>query len=105
MSYVTIKSDIISGNALNSILLDGKECTIYTRQYNEGNKNGYSFQGACITVNTDDGTPDTRFLNVYRGNDIDSLTDEQLKELSKTYFIQKKSQLTIRNGIIIVLSL
>lgn len=90
MSYVTIKSDIISGNALNSILLDGKECTIYTRQYNEGNKNGYSFQGAYITVNTDDGTPDTRFLNVYRGNDIDSLTDEQLKELSKTYFIPKK---------------
>lgn len=90
MSYVTIKSDIISGNALNSILLDGKECKIYTRQYNEDNKKDYSFQGAYITVNTDDGTPETRFLNVYQGNDINSLTDKQLKELSKTYFIPKK---------------
>lgn len=89
MSYVTIKSDIISGNALNSILLDGKECKIYTKQYNDGNKKDYSFQGAYITVNTDDGTPETRFLNVYQGNDINSLTDKQLKELSKTYFIPK----------------
>lgn len=89
-SYVTIKSDIISGNALNSIILDGQECTIYTKQYNDGNIRDCKFQGAYITVNKDDGTPVTQFLNVYQGNDIDSLTDEQLKELSKTYFIPKK---------------
>lgn len=89
-SYVTIKSDIISGNALNSIILDGQECTIYTKQYNDGNIRDCKFQGAYITVNKDDGTPITQFLNVYQGNDIDSLTDEQLKELSKTYFIPKK---------------
>ena len=89
-SYVTIKSDIISGNALNSIILDGQECTIYTKQYNDGNIRDCKFQGAYITENKDDGTPITQFLNVYQGNDIDSLTDEQLKELSKTYFIPKK---------------
>lgn len=89
-SYVTIKSDIISGNALNSIILDGQECTIYTKQYNDGNIRDCKFQGAYITVNKDDGTPVTKFLNVYQGNDIDSLTDERLKELSKTYFIPKK---------------
>ena len=90
MSYVTIKSDIISGNALNSIILDGQECTIYTKQYNDGNIRDCKFQGAYITVNQDDGTPVTQFLNVYQGNDINRLTDEQLKELSKTYFIPKK---------------
>lgn len=89
-SYVTIKSDIISGNALNSIILDGQECTIYTKQYNDGNIRDCKFQGAYITVNKDDGTPVTQFINVYQGNDIDNLTDEQLKELSKTYFIPKK---------------
>lgn len=90
MSYVTIKSDIISGNALNSIILDGQECTIYTKHYNDGNIRDCKFQGAYITVNKDDGTPVTQFLNVYQGNNIDSLTDEQLKELSKKYFIPKK---------------
>lgn len=89
-SYVTIKSDIISGNALNSMILDGQECTIYTKQYNDGNIRDYKFQGAYITVNSDDGTPVTQFLNVYQGNDIDRLTDEQLKNLSKTHFIPKK---------------
>lgn len=89
-SYVTIKSDIISGNALNSIILDGQECTIYTKQYNDGNIRDCKFQGAYITVNKDDGTPVTQFLNIYQGNDIDRLTDEQLKELSKKYFIPKK---------------
>lgn len=89
-SYVTIKSDIISGNALNSIILDGQECTIYTKQYNDGNIRDYKFQGAYITVNNDDGTPVTQFLNVYQGDDINSLTDEQLKNLSKTHFIPKK---------------
>lgn len=89
-SYVTIKSDIISGNALNSIILDGQECTIYTKHYNDGNIRDCKFQGAYITVNKDDGTPVTQFLNIYQGNDIDRLTDEQLKELSKKYFIPKK---------------
>ena len=89
-SYVTIKSDIISGNALNSMILDGQECTIYTKQYNDGNIRDYKFQGAYITVNNDDGTPVTKFLNVYQGDDINSLTDEKLKNLSKTHFIPKK---------------
>lgn len=89
-SYVTIKSDIISGNALNSMILDGQECTIYTKQYNDGNIRDYKFQGAYITVNSDDGTPVTQFLNVYQRDDINSLTDEQLKNLSKTHFIPKK---------------
>lgn len=86
LSNVTIKSDIISGNALNSVVLDGKYCTIYTKEYNGGTLTDCSFEGAYITVNDAAGTPVTKFLKIYDG-DVSRLTDEEKNKLSEQYFI------------------
>lgn len=92
LSNVTIKSDIKSGNALNSVVLDGKYCTIYTKEYNGGTLKDCSFEGAYITVNKADGTPETKFLKIYDG-DISNLTDEKKKELSEEYFILEPKEI------------
>lgn len=92
LSNVTIKSDIISGDALHSVILDGQYCTIYTKQYNDGNLKECTFEGAYITINKADGTPETKFLKIYDG-DISNLTDEEKKELSKEYFINEPKEI------------
>lgn len=86
LSNVTIKSDIISGDALNSVVLDGKYCTIYTKEYNGGTLTNCSFEGAYITVNDAGGTPVTKFLKIYDG-EVSGLTDEEKNKLSEQYFI------------------
>lgn len=92
LSNVTIKSDIISGDALHSVVLDGKYCTIYTKKYNGGTLTDCSFEGAYITVNEADGTPVTKFLNIYDG-DISGLTEEEKKQRAKKYFIYDPVQI------------
>ena len=100
LSNVTIKSDIISGDALNSVVLDGKYCTIYTKEYNGGTLKDCSFEGAYITVNEADGTPVTRFLKIYDG-DIRGLTEEEKKTLSEQYFIfEPKEIVNTETGVV-----
>ncbi|MGN0528627.1 MAG: hypothetical protein ACI4IE_05795, partial [Eubacterium sp.] len=88
LSKVTIKSDITSGDSLNSVVLDGQYCTVYTAVYNEDNLKDCTFAGAYVTINNDDGTSVTKFVEPYKG-DISELTDEEIDELSKSYFIEK----------------
>lgn len=92
LSNVTIKSDIISGDALHSVVLDGKYCTIYTKKYNGGTLTNCNFEGAYITVNEADGTPVTKFLKIYDG-DISGLTEEEKKQRAKEYFIYDPVQI------------
>ena len=88
LSQVTIKSDITSGDALNSVVLDGQYCNLYTSIYNDETLKDCTFAGAYITINNDDGTSVTKFVKPYDG-DISSLTDEEINELAKEYFIRK----------------
>ncbi len=88
LSQVTIKSDITSGDALNSVVLDGQYCNLYTSIYNYETLKDCTFAGAYITINNDDGTSVTKFVKPYDG-DISSLTDEEINELAKEYFIRK----------------
>ncbi|MGN0515571.1 hypothetical protein, partial [Eubacterium sp.] len=88
LSNITIKNDITSGDALHSVVLDGQYCTVYTSVYNEDKLKDCVFAGAYVTVNNDDGTSVTRFIEPYKG-DISQLTDEEIEELSKSYFIEK----------------
>ncbi|MGN0522685.1 MAG: hypothetical protein ACI4IG_00255 [Eubacterium sp.] len=88
LSKVTIKSDITSGDSLNSVVLDGQYCTVYTAVYNEDNLKDCTFAGAYVTINNDDGTSVTKFVEPYKG-DISQLTEEEIDELSKSYFIEK----------------
>ncbi|MGN1160730.1 MAG: hypothetical protein ACI4SX_00635, partial [Candidatus Fimenecus sp.] len=88
LSQVTIKSDITSGDALNSVVLDGHYCNLYTSIYNDDKLKDCVFAGAYITINNDDGTSVTKFVKPYDG-DISSLTEEEIEELSKSYFIRK----------------
>lgn len=88
LSQVTIKSDITSGDALNSVVLDGQYCNLYTSIYNDETLKDCTFAGAYITINNDDGTSVTKFVKPYDG-DTSSLTDEEIEELSKSYFIRK----------------
>ncbi|MGN1123133.1 MAG: hypothetical protein ACI4RR_02220, partial [Eubacterium sp.] len=89
LSKVTIKSDITSGDSLHSVVLDGQYCTVYTAVYNEDNLKDCTFAGAYVTINNDDGTSVTKFIEPYKG-DISQLTDEEIEELSKSYFIEKE---------------
>ena len=87
LSNITIKSDITSGDALHTTVSDGQYCTIYTKSYNkEGSLTDCTFQGAYVTVNNDDGTSVTRFAEIYI-EDMSDLTEEELEQLSKEYFI------------------
>lgn len=80
----TISSDIENGNMLFSTVNDGETCTIHTK-VTDGNS-GHVFQGAYVTVYDDAGNPITKFVKVYPG-DTSNLTEEELLELSKSYFI------------------
>lgn len=88
LSNITIKNDIVSGDSLHTVLLDGQYCTIYTSNYNGGTITDCEFQGAYVTVNNDDGTSTTKYVQPYQG-DISNLTEEELQELAKDYFIEK----------------
>lgn len=88
LSQVTIKSDITSGDALNSVVLDGQYCNLYTSIYNDETLKDCTFAGAYITINNADGTSVTKFVKPYDG-DMSSLTDEEIDELAKEYFIRK----------------
>lgn len=89
-STVTIKSDITSDDALHTEVEDGQYCTVYTSSYNkEGGLTDCTFQGAYVTVNNDDGTSSTRFVEIYQG-DISGFTEEELEELAKEYFIEDR---------------
>lgn len=88
LSNVTIKSDITSGDSLHSVVLDGQYCTVFTSVYNEDKLKDCVFAGAYVTVNNDDGTSVTKFVEPYKG-DLSQLTDEEIDELSKSYFIEK----------------
>lgn len=88
LSQVTVKSDIVSGDALNSVILDGQYCNLYTAVYNDDKLKDCIFAGAYVTINNDDGTSVTKFIKPYEG-DTSSLTQEELDELAKSYFIRK----------------
>lgn len=88
LSQVVIKSDITSGDALNSVVLDGQYCTVYTAVHNDDKLKDCVLAGAYITINNDDGTSVTKFVKPYSG-DLSSLTEEEIEELSKSYFIRK----------------
>lgn len=81
---VTISSDIKNGNLFYTTVNDGQECTIHTKLTED--KSGHTFQGAYVTEYDDEGNPQTKFVNVYSG-DTTGKTDEQLLELSRTYFM------------------
>lgn len=81
----SISSDIQNGNLFYSTVSDGKLCTIRTKRLEETDT--YKFQGAYVTVYQDDGTPVTRFITIYNGDDIGRLTPEEKLELSKNYFL------------------
>ena len=88
LSDVTIKNDITSGDALHSVVLDGQYCTVYTSVYNDEVLKDCTFAGAYVTINNPDGTSVTQFVELYKG-DLTGLTDDEINELAKTYFIEK----------------
>lgn len=88
VSNIVIDNNILSGNALHTMQVDGDYCTIYTSVYNEGNLKDCAFSGAYVTVNNDDGTSSSKFVTVYT-EEISGLSDEEIEELSKQYFIPK----------------
>lgn len=88
VSNIVIDNNILNGNALHTMQVDGKNCTIYTSVNNEGNLKDCVFSGAYVTVNNDDGTSSSKFVTVYTG-DISGLSDEEIEKLSKQYFIKK----------------
>lgn len=85
-SNVTIKSDILSGDPLHTVVLDGQYCTVHTSQYNGGTLTDCSFVGAYVTINNDDGTSSTRFVEPFTG-DLSGYTDKEIEELAKNYFL------------------
>lgn len=89
---VTIKvtSDIITGNAMHSVIRDEGLCTLYTTQHEES-LSGCAFSGAYVTINNPDGTSVTTFRKIYAGEygDFDTLSDEKREEVEKEYFIHK----------------
>ena len=87
---VTIKSDIKNGDALHTEVIDGQYCTIYTSPYDGEGLTDCKFQGAYVTKNNPDGTSISTFVEIYMG-DISGLTEDQLKELSMSHFIEDKS--------------
>lgn len=95
----TITSDIKNGDMFFTTVTDGELCTIRTMRLNEDDK--YEFQGAYVTVYEDDGTPVTRYIPIYQGNqdDISRLNKEQKLELSKKYFLPDGTTTTDKNGV------
>lgn len=90
-SNITIKDNILSGDALHTMLVDGEYCTIYTSPYNGGTLTDCNFTGAYVTVNNDDGTSSTKFVEIYDG-DTGTLTEEDIDKLSKQYFIKNNTE-------------
>lgn len=86
---IKITSDITSSKSMHSVVLDGNECTILTTRYDGEALKECDFIGAYVTINNDDGTSATKFVTPYTGN-ISELTDEELENLSKQYFINKQ---------------
>lgn len=80
----TITNDIQNGNMFYTTVNDGNECTIHTK-VTDGDT-GHVFQGAYVTVFDDAGNPTTKFVEVYPKN-TSGLTEEEMLELSKTYFM------------------
>lgn len=93
-----ITSDIQNGNLFYSTVTDGELCTIRTMKLKESDT--YEFQGAYVTVYEDDGTPVTRYIPIYQGNqdDISRLTKEQKLALSKDYFLPDGTTTTEADG-------
>lgn len=89
---VTIKvtSDIITGNAMHSVIRDEGLCTLYTTQHEES-LSGCAFSGAYVTINNPDGTSVTTFRKIYAGEygDFDTLPAKKREEVEKEYFIHK----------------
>lgn len=92
----TITSDIKNGDLFFSTVSDGELCTIRTMKLDE--KDTYEFQGAYVTVFEDDGTPVTKFVPIYDGDDVSRLTPEQKLELSKNYFLVDGTTTTEADG-------
>ena len=94
----TITSDIKNGNLFYSTVTDGELCTIRTMKLKGSDE--YEFQGAYVTVYKDDGTPVTRYIPIYQGNqdDISRLDKEQKLALSKNYFLVDGTTTTEADG-------
>lgn len=88
---IIITSDIKNDSSLHSVIRDGDECIIYTSQHDDDKLQGCKFVGAYVTINNDDGTSTTKFVTPYNGN-ISELTDDELEEQSKKYFINKETE-------------
>lgn len=91
---IKITSDIKTGHSMHSVVRDGECCTLYTKRYEE-TLTDCIFTGAYVTVNNADGTSVTTFREIYDG-DISNLTEEEIQELAKTYFIN--TSFTDANG-------
>ena len=84
---IKVTSDILSDNSMHSIILDGKDCTLYTKKH-EDSLQGCSFTGAYVTVNNANGTSVTTFRSIYDGN-FEELSEEEQKKKEKEFFIHK----------------
>lgn len=84
---IKITSGITHNHSMHSVVRDGENCTLYTKAHDD-KLTDCTFVGAYVTTSNADGTAVTVFRDIYRG-DIENLTDEELDELSKTYFIEK----------------
>lgn len=92
----TITSDIQNGNLFFDTVIDGELCKIRTTRLDETDT--YEFQGAYVTVYQDDGTPVTRFVPIYDGDDVARLTPEEKLKLSKNYFLVDGTTTTAEDG-------
>lgn len=84
---IKITSGITHNNSMHSVVRDGENCTLYTKAHDD-KLTDCTFVGAYVTTSNSDGTAVTVFRDIYQGS-IENLTEEELDELSKTYFIEK----------------
>lgn len=84
---IKVTSDILSDNSMHSIILDGKDCTLYTKKH-EDSLQDCTFTGAYVTVNNANGTSVTTFRSIYDGN-FEELSEEEQKKKEKEFFIHK----------------
>lgn len=81
-----ITTDIQNGSSFFETVNDGELCYIHT-QKNEGDT--YKFQGAYVTVYSNDGKPTTTFVSIYPGSEDDfiGMGPQEKLALAQQYFI------------------
>lgn len=81
-----ITTDIQNGSSFFEAVKDGELCYIHTQK---DGSDTYKFQGAYVTVYSDDGTPTTTFVPIYPGSEDDFIGKGPQDRLAKAqkYFI------------------